>query len=67
MCIGKKTLIASAVLLGLGLAGQAFAQASNTEDGPGSNIQIAVDDDSDNSDNSTHDGDNRDNILSWKE
>ena len=35
----KKTLIASAIALGLGLGGQAFA-AENTENGAGENLQV---------------------------
>ena len=58
MCM-RKTLIASAVLLGLGLTGQAFAQATNTENGPGADTLVAVDFDA--TDSSTHDGDNRNN------
>ena len=58
MCT-RKTLIASAVLLGLGLTGQAFAQATNTENGPGADTLVAVDLDA--TDSSTHDGDNRNN------
>ena len=50
----RKTLIASAVLLGLSVMGQAMA-AENTENGPGQNTQTATED------NSTHSGDNRDN------
>ena len=38
----KKTLIATAVALGLGLGGQAFA-AENTENGAGENLQVAID------------------------
>lgn len=34
MCT-RKTLIASAVLLALGMTGQAFAQQTNTENGTG--------------------------------
>ncbi|HJR73138.1 MAG TPA: hypothetical protein VJ806_05815, partial [Luteimonas sp.] len=55
----RKSFLASAVLLGIGMTGQAWAQAQNTENGPGRNLQIAIEDNSDNSNSSS--GDNRDN------
>ena len=49
----RRALIASAVLVGLGVTGQAWAQASN-DNNARRGVQTAIDDDSDNSDNSNH-------------
>mgnify|MGYP003577549287 FL=1 len=60
MCT-RKTLIASAVLLGLGLTGQAFAQQTNTENGTGDDILVNLAVDASNNSTNTDNSNNSDN------